>query len=62
VKPSTDLEDYVGEALLKARKLPVGRRETPAEKGLGQTWAIGPVGRSRDSDNVERTNFDTVRA
>jgi len=51
------LEDFVGEALLVARKLPVGRRETPAEEGLGRTWAVGPVGQTRDSGITEQSNF-----
>jgi hypothetical protein len=35
-----ELEDFVGEALLTAKKLPLGRPETPAEKGLGTFWSV----------------------
>ena len=55
-----DLEDYVGAQLLAARKLPVGRAETPAEEGLGKTWAVGPVGRTRDSGIAELSNFEAA--
>lgn len=54
------LEDYVEGSIAAAGKLPVGRRETPAEIGLGETYGIGPVGRHRDSGLLERTNFDVV--
>lgn len=59
-KHDLSLEDFVGEALLVARKLPVGRAETPAEEGLGTTWAVGPVGRTRDSGALESSNWETV--
>jgi hypothetical protein len=60
LKYEWDLEDFVGEALLTAKKLPVGRPETPAEKGLGTSWGVGPVGQTRDSDLLEVSNFEAV--